>query len=394
MSDITVREIQGEEMLEIMHWLTGYGLNPSPPLPDKEERQEIFKKRRGATYYALFEDEEAAACAASARMIQQVRGKLYPMAGIWGVATHPAARRKGYQRQVLGELLGAIREMEQPLSCLYPFRGSFYERLGYIPFPVPRKAIFPPSVLQPIVKQDLGGEVEMTLIGDGFDIYRDYLKRHQANVHGMAIFEHGDRDRAQRNTSWLAMAKVDGEIVGVMLYDLKGEMPTKFKLRAMRFYYHTSQGKYLLLSWIAHHIDQADQVEIWLPPNAQPETWLSDLRVQMEPVFFPPMGRVLDVANIGGMVTGEGGFSARISDPICPWNEGVWRFETVDSKLTVSAGEVEDCKLDIRGLSALVYGTHDPGDFPILGWGEPGADEQGIMREMFARKVPYLHELF
>ena len=234
----------------------------------------------------------------------------------------------------------------------------------------------------------------MTLIGDGFDIYRDYLKRHQANVHGMAIFEHGDRDRAQRNTSWLAMAKVDGEIVGVMLYDLKGEMPTKFKLRAMRFYYHTSQGKYLLLSWIAHHIDQADQVEIWLPPNAQPETWLSDLRVQMEPVFFPPMGRVLDVANIGGMVTGEGGFSARISDPICPWNEGVWRFETVDSKLTVSAGEVEDCKLDIRGLSALVYGTHDPGDFPILGWGEPGADEQGIMREMFARKVPYLHELF
>jgi hypothetical protein len=51
------------------------------------------------------------------------------------------------------------------------------------------------------------------------------------------------------------------------------------------------------------------------------------------------MGRVVDVARIGGMETGPGGFTARVSDPLCPWNEGVWRFETVDGKLQVISME-------------------------------------------------------
>ena len=394
MTDITIREIQGDEMLEIMHWLPGYGLNPSPPLPDKEERKEIFKNRRGAIYYALFQDEEPAACAASTEMIQQVRGGVYSMGGIWGVATHPSARRKGYQRGVLGSLLSAIHQQGQSLSCLYPFRGSFYERLGYVTFPVSRKAIFPPSALEPLAKIELDGEIELLLIGDGFDIYREYLEAHQKRVHGMAIFKYGDEYRAQRNNQWLALAKVKGELVGVMLYDLKGDHPTEFNLRAMRFYYHTSQGKFLLLSWIARHIDQAKRVEIWLPPYEQPETWLADLRVSMEPVFFSPMGRVIDVAKIGGMSTGDGAFSARIVDRLCRWNETVWRFETMDGKLQVSSGKRAECDLDIRGLAALIYGTHDPGDYSILGWGDPGEGVQEIMRKMFPRKVPYLHEMF
>jgi len=389
-----VREIQGEEMLNIMNWLPAYGLNPTPPLPDEKERREIFENREGATYFACFEDDTPVACAASTRMLQNIRGKIFPMAGIWGVATHPAARRKGYQRDVIRELMTLMHSTNQIFSTLYPFRGSFYERLGYVTFPVPRKSIFDPTVLTQLVKEELVDNVELMLLSDGYDIYRGYLKKLQMRTHGMGIFEYGDKSSAKRRDQWLAVVKIKGKITGVMLYDIKGEFPTKYTLRVTRFYYDNSQTKFTLLAWIAKHIDQANQVELYLPPYEYPETWLSDLRATMEPVFFPPMGRIITISDIAGMSTAEGSLTVRIRDDQCPWNEGTWKLATTDEGLGVSTGNKAECELSIQGLTALVYGTHDPGDFDYLGWGNPSLSLQSVMREMFPNLVPYLHEMF
>jgi predicted acetyltransferase len=394
MTNITIREIHGDEMLEIMYWLPSYAFGASPPMPDKVERQETLKQREGVTYFALFEDDTPVATAASSQMTQNVRGAMFGMGGIWGVATHPTARRKGYSRHTLTCLLATIREAGRPLSCLYPFRESFYQRLGYVTFPLPRKAIFKPPALLPLAKKDLGGEVELVLIGDGYDTYRNYSRKLQQRIHGMALFEKADWAWAKRNRFWLALAKVDGELAGLMLYDLKGEHVTEFNLRAIRFYYDTSEGKYLLLQWIARHADQANRVELWLPPFEQPETWLADMRITMEPAFISPMGRILDVAKIGGMHTGPGRFSARIADPVCPWNEGVWKFETVDGELQVRPADEADCDLSPHALAALIYGTHDPADFAIRGWGNPSPQLQETMRTMFPPMLPYLHESY
>ena len=192
----------------------------------------------------------------------------------------------------------------------------------------------------------------------------------------------------------MAQARLDGELVGLMLYELKGEQPTKLELRAHRFYYDNSQAKYLLLQWLARHVDQACEVELWLPPFEQPETWLSDLQVRTESAIRAAMGRVADVAEIGGMQTGPGRFAARIRDPLCPWNEGVWQFETVGGVLQVSQAAEADCDLTIQALTALVYGTHDPDDFAIRGWGDPRPESQATMRTMFPPKVPFIHEFF
>ena len=384
-----------EEILEAMFPLTSYAFRSSPPFLDKEEWQETIRQRKGGTYLALFEDDAAVATVASTAMTQQVRATLYDAGGIWGVATHPAARRKGYSRRLMAELLAVDREDGRSLSCLYPFRESFYEQLGYVTFPLPRTAKLVPSALSPLLRRDLDGQVELVLIGDGYDTYRDYLYKLQQRVHGMGIFVHGQRAQAQKhNRSWLALAKVGGELVGLMLYDLKGERVTEFNLRAFRFYYDTSQAKYLLLQWIARHVDQASEIEIWLPPFERPETWLADIRVTTESQVRAPMGRVVDVAGLGGMHTGPGSFSARISDPICPWNEGVWGFETVDRRLQVSPAEQADCDLTIQALAALIYGTHDPDDFSIRGWGNPSPDSLATMRSMFSPQVPFLHEYF
>ena len=166
---------------------------------------------------------------------------------------------------------------------------------------------------------------------------------------------------------------MDGEVVGLMVYNLKGDEMMNYDLRAVRFYYRTSQGKYLLLAWLARHIDQAGKVEMWLPSYEQPNTWLHDIRPKLEPVFVAPMGRVLDVAKLGGMQTGPGSFRAQISDPDCPWNNGVWKFDGDSGTLEVAPAQQADFDLSIQGISALVYGVNDPGDFSYPRLGRPAA---------------------
>jgi predicted acetyltransferase len=394
MSAIEIREITGEEMVEIFYKLPSYAFRPTPPLPDEEEFKKILRRRAGVRAYAAFEDGQAVACAGGHAMLQNIRGSLYPMCGVFGVATHPGARRKGYAKRTVARLLTDFCQEGTPLSCLYPFRESFYERLGYATFPQHRWVKFSTTNLAPILKQDPGGRVHLHLIADGFEDYTGLLDKLLPRTHGMGLFQERRTVWAIRNEHWLALARVNGEVVGAMIYILKGEDLGKFTLRALRFLYLTSQGRYLLLDWIARHIDQATTAEIRLPAHDYPETWISDLDFKTEPDFLAPMGRVLDISAIGGIPVGPGNFSAHIRDPYCPWNEGSWSFENQDGKLVVKPAASAEVELSIQALAALVYGVNDPSDFRFRAWGDPPPAIQTTLQEMFTRQSPYLYEAF
>jgi hypothetical protein len=47
-----------------------------------------------------------------------------------------------------------------------------------------------------------------------------------------------------------------------------------------------------------------------------------------------------------------------------------------------------------RGLTALIAGIHDPQDFTLHNWGNPDAGLQPILRNLFPRMSPYMHEYF
>lgn len=394
MTNIEIRLVEGQEMLDIVYQLDNYAFRPTPPFPNREEWETRLQSQVGTSCYALFEDQQPVAVVVCPRLNQNVRGKLFPMLGFAGIATHPGARRKGYVRQMMRHILADLRPEERPLSCLYPFRESFYQRLGYVTFPQTVKTLFKANDLAPLLKRDLGGQVELNLIGEVYDQYLAYLQALQPEIHGMALFDQSQKQAAQSNRSWVARAVVDGEWVGVLGYTIQGEEMMNYKFQAVRFCYSTSQGKYLLLEWMARHVDQAGNLEVWLPAYEQPNTWLADLRPKLEPAFVAPMGRVCEVAGLAGLQAGPGSFSARISDPDCPWNEGIWQFLSRDGRLEVSPAQQADCQLTIQGLSALVYGVNDPGDFAWRAWGDPDFNLQQTMRAMFPNRLPYLHEYY
>jgi predicted acetyltransferase len=391
---IIIRQLQGEEMLDALYTLNSYSLHSSPPIRDRKEWEAVVRERQGINCYALFEDDIPVSIAVSTPMTQNMRGKLFSASGVWGVSTLPLARRNGYCRQVMADLLSAERDSGKAFSNLYPFRESFYERLGYVSFPLTKVARFTTSSLSPLLKMETGGELKLQLIGEGYDIYRKYLAEMREHRHGMAFFDFGDKGRANQNMLWIATAVFDGKIEGLMLYRILGEEVAKFDFTAFRFYCTTSRARYLLLNWIARHVDQADRVELWLTEDEYPEIWMADIQVKVESAIRAAMSRVLDIEKIADMNVGEGSFSARILDPLCPWNEGKWRFESCEGKLHVSPTSKADCELSIQGLTALIAGVHDPQDIPLRGWGNPDSSLQSIQRGMFPKMRPFLHENF
>lgn len=396
MSTPTFQRITIQEAGEVAYKLATYAFLHTPPLPNKEEYIGRGSARRGVIYYAAYEEGQAMAMAGHHAMTQNVRGKLFPASGLFAVATDPSARRKGLARQVVQKLLSDMRVEGFAFSCLYPFRESFYERLGYVPYPRPRFVQFSPDALEPLLKKDLGGQVECCLnsASEKWGEYFAFCRKVQAGMHGMTVFDNVTPIFKDYNERWLALAKVNGETVGAAVYSFEGEVITQFILRAYNFYYTTPQGRFLLLEWLARHLYQASQIELWLAPDDYPDTWYTDLDYTNGIMTKPPMGRVLDVARIGGMQTGSGRFTARTIDSYCPWNEGVWTFECCGDGLVVRPGGRPDCDLTIHGLSALVYGVNDPAEFAIRGWGNPPPELQTTLRDMFPRKVPYIHERF
>jgi predicted acetyltransferase len=392
--NISLRQLEGGEMLEALYTLNSYSLHPSPPFQNKEEWLEVVRERKGINCHAVFEDDTPVSIAVSTPMTQNMRGSLYPASGIWGVSTAPSGRRKGYCRKTMASLLSAERDSGKVFSNLYPFRESFYERMGYVSFPLTKIAKFMTLSLFPLLKMELGGEIRLQYIGEAYDVYRDYLAQMRQHRHGMAFFDFGDRGRANQNLLWTAFAEFGGKIEGLMLYRTLGEEVSKYNFMATRFYYKTSRARYLLLNWIARHIDQADRAELWLPDDEYPETWLADMQLKVEFTVRPAMNRVLDIEKIGGMSVGEGSFSARIIDPLCPWNEGCWRFESRGGKLDISRIAKADCELTIQGITSLIAGVHEPQDLPLRKWGTPDNALQTIQREVFPKTIPYIHEIF
>jgi GNAT superfamily N-acetyltransferase len=396
MPAITIRRLHGDDIFDAMRLIHGYAFRSTPPLPDADDTRRMFADRAGMTFFGLFEDGRPMACAGSTALTQNVRGADYATGGYCHVTTHPGARRRGHGRLVLTALSAALREEGVTFACLYPTTETFYQRLGWVSFPIPRRYTVAPERLLPLLDRDLPGVVELASLAEGYDAYRDYCAASRPRVHGMATFDHPDPRIVARDDRWLAFARVEGQIVGLMMYDLRGDTLTEFTLRAARFYYHTPVGRYLLLQWIARHVDQASRAELTLAPTEQPETWMPDMRGAMASVHRAPNARVLDVAGLGGMRVGEGCAVVALTDRLCPWNEGVWMLESVDGRLSVLRGgdAQRAAPLGIQALSALVFLGTDPVEFAPRGWGQPDDAQQGALRSLFPPATPYLHEAF
>lgn len=397
-TDVEIRQVRGEEMLDTSHLLGRYAFTPSPRVPDVEGWRERLRFREEHHTLVLFADGEPRATAAGIAMTQAVRGTVLSMGGVGGVSTHPLGRRQGYARQVLVRLLADMREQGHVVSSLMPFRESFYGRLGWAGFPVTRVIKFAPGNLQPLLRWELPGETTLHEDEAGWNDSEAFLKRVQPSVHGMSLF--GPmvvKGQFQHQKRWVVLARDGDEVVGTMRYtisDWRGDLDVD------TFFATTAAGKYQLLRWLALHADQVVSITMTLPPDVMPELWVTDMDVEVHSRDInnhpKPMGRIVDVERLGGISAGEGTFTVNVDDPQAAWNSGTFAFHGEGGMLRVERvdARIAGGTLTIAGLSSLVFTGSEPETFRYRGWGDVGGRTAAGMRAVFPAVWPYLHEDF
>jgi predicted acetyltransferase len=354
-------------------------------------------------YYAaditvVAEDDGVAVASASAvPMRQNVRGTVFPMAGIAGVATLPQARRRGYASALVTELLGMMRDSGHPVSALYPFRPSFYERHGYVGLPQAKTVVFPLSSVASLRSASLAGDVRWGTIAEHYDDYCDLIERLLASRHGYAVLPDARMERfRQAEDRWLATAWAGDTVIGAVSYQITGyggDLVAGDLLAA------SPLGRALLLQFFGSHAGQVEKVSVIAPPGESPELWGTDFAVETSSnVAFPsslaPMGRVLSVEGLAGMPVGAAQVAVEVVDD--PFIAGHYELDGSSGVLDAqrATGLVPDATLTVAGLSGLIYGVLDPDELPVRGFGHAGTEAAERLRTLFPRALPYLHAHF
>lgn len=305
-----IREIESAERHAVSVPVQAYAFQPSPTTDELVQRlKEVQRYYTGNVTLVAEEDGMAVAEGSAIPMQQNVRGGVYPMAGIAGVATQPLARRRGHVRALLMELLGRMRDTGCALSALYPFRPSFYERFGYVGLPKARTVTFAPADLAGLMRKELPGEVSWERSGSGYHRYRDFTSRLLTECHGFALLpEYRTVQLRDADDRWLAAAWADGEMLAAATYRISQHGGD---LIADDLLVRSPLGRALLLQFFARHVDQVSRVVAAVPTWEIPELWATDLAaVTQAAISFPvapaPMARVLSLEALAGAPGGRG----------------------------------------------------------------------------------------
>jgi predicted acetyltransferase len=289
-----------------------------------------------------------------------------------------------------------MREDGQPISALYPFRESFYERLGYASLPCPIYLKIDPAELAPLMRLEHDASIEHTFIADRFDAWTEFLCDFQSTCHGFSL--QGPTLRASikdRNKWWLTLVREDGKITGAMTYVLPGEHKP---MHVKTFFAKSIVARYRLLEWIGRHTDQVPKVQIPVLPGDNPELWWTDMADDIattgEDAWGAPMSRIVSIDALSGIPAGPGEVAIAVTDDHAPWNSDIWTLRGKDDVLDVARGGSPTSTITIQGLSALLFNGTDPEVMRFRGWGTIDAATSAQLRSLFPPVLAYLSEQF
>ncbi len=388
-----IRQVTADERTDTMFPLQTYAFLPSPWADtQRAEYARRMQYYRTSVNLVAEEDGQTLACVGAFPMRQNVRGVLHDMAGVASVATHPSARRRGFVRELIDQLLRQTRDQGCTVSVLYPFRPSFYGRFGYVGLPRSRTATFAPQGLAHLVRADLPGEVQRLPISAGFDAYNALTLRLLGERHGFSVYDEVRTAEFREIPRWVAIARVDGEVVGAVTYRIDkfgGDLVADDLLTT------GALGRALLLQYFARHVDQVGRVIVTIGTDEVPELWGTDFPVLTEgrveqPSRSGPMGRLLSMEALSGTATSaEEAVTIEVVDD--DFIAGRYQLAGEGGQLTVEQSKNEpQARLTCAGISALAYGVLDPIEVVTRGFGQVEAPAVGPLTALFPKRMPYV----
>lgn len=296
-------------------------------------------------------------------------GTVCEMCGIGGVMSDPSARKTGGVTRILRQELAAMRDRGQVFSHLSPFRSSFYRKFGYVHCAFAERWTIPAQFLpeESFAVQWYENKPEEQQAVKA--LYQTFAAQYNLSVRRndlrwASIFKKL-QPYSGSNFSYLHYGE-DGPD-GFLSYHTKTFDNAPMTILVDHLYFTSPAALRKMLAFLGSQRAYAAEVQLTLPEDADITFWLKEIctaydkcNVRREKIHLGA-SRVVDVASVLKLARyqGSGVASIRVDDPVCPWNDSVFRVEFDGCCRSVAEADDWDIRLGIDAFTALILGSRE-----------------------------------
>lgn len=391
---------RSEEDREAVHALEGQAFrgrrvayDPERPQPDPDRDLAL----------GAYENGRPVATATVLDFGQWFGRRLVPMGGVTGVAVAADRRGSGAGRELLGQLIPAMRERGFAVATLFPSTLRFYRAFGWeiagswSTWKVPTRSL-----------ADLPRPTGITVRATSFEevdrqqaCYERTAPRHpgwlgrRGAYWKIAAWQHGKDDEVSR---YAYAAERDGEVVGFIRYQHTTEDPAVYGLKVDDLVAADREAALALLHLVATNRTMTQLVELKAAPDDELLFLLGEQDVEHSSAWRW-MTRLVDVRD----AVAARGFShavrasvdLEISDPVAPWNGGRFRLEIAEGKGELHPGGDGSVRVGVGALSSLYTGWSSPWHLAAARLIDGGSEEDlAGLGAAFAGAIPWTPDFF
>ncbi|GAA1630718.1 GNAT family N-acetyltransferase [Catellatospora bangladeshensis] len=329
-------------------------------------------------------------------------GRVVPVSGVAGVAVAAEQRGRGLGRLVLTSLLSGARERGAALSSLFdttplPYRALGWEEIGTLTYHTVAARVLAEIRPDPKITLRPATEADIPAV---YELYRRVARA------GTGLMERsGTLFAAATPAKLLAeyhgfTVALDGagDLVGYASWDRGPGYDASGKLTVDDLIGATPEATRTLLAMLGGWASVAPTIVLRL--GAEDPVWSLLARVDAKVASAQPwMLRVVDapaaIAARGWPRHLSGAADLSLTDDVCPWHQGDYRFVVDGGEARLEPGGTGAIRLTPRGLAAWYAGAASPDQLRRTGFltgGDPASDD--LLRTATAGPTPTLHDYF
>lgn len=362
---MNIRKIEPGEFSELKK-LQNYAFGKWEEEVKEDKKLDWFKN---ADNIGVYEDDELVSALINHDFEQVVRKDVKRMGGLGGIATYPEYRNKGFVSELMKESFAVMKDNDQSVSMLFPFKETFYERYQYVSTNNNMKLVTPLISLKHYKDYDPEGdwEIERRPSSRSKDDFLSLMRKVALKkYHGFVLVDRkadGIWHVFSKDQIFVFIKRND-KIVAAAKYTKKGfqDIFETGIIDVSHMYWVDIDSRNMMFKYFAKHLDQIEKIKMYIPYGINYYSWLkNNKKIEAEIQQFPWMVRIIKVedalSNIH--VPTDGSITIRVKDKFCPWNNNTYELTAKNSTLTAErTNNEEHITIPIDALSALLYGAY------------------------------------
>jgi predicted acetyltransferase len=371
-------------------------------VPEDYEESHPHLKDMGQVY-GCFEGENLVSTCAFFTSTVIIRNTELPMSGIWGVATAPHYRNRGLVHQLLHKILKEMYDKRILISCLYPFKFSFYERFGWKLANVnhryhieTNKFISSPVIdrtVREVFTLDHIKEVYSKVAGQKYNYMikrteEDWRRKVNPKRPGylFVCYDANDNPCGYLISQFLEHQPPHSE----------GIKKSEETIYLSEIFWYDRKTKQALFNFLSTHVDHRNYI-VFSSPESNILSFLKEARIKANEVFPGSMARIVKVkpAIEAFSYSEEVEFVLKVKDNSCDWNNKTFSFAVVDDKATLEeTTRPPDVSIDIGSLSQLIVGFRTASQLYDSWEIECSEELISVLDHLFPRQTNFFRDFF